>query len=178
MNGKIRRYFGRQADEVAKNLLGDILIRRIGRKGYRSRIVETEAYFDEKDPASRAAKGGDLKQTMEMEPGTILVYGIHRQWMLNFVTGSKGKPQAVLIRALQPINFKEDCSGPGKLTKALKIDKSLHKKHLSKINEIGIVPNEIKEKIEIETSKRIGVTKDLETHYRFYIKGNKFISRK
>ncbi len=178
MSQKIKDYFGKQADEVARNLLGDTLVKRIGNKEYRSRIIETEAYFDEKDPASRATKGGDLRITMKMKPGTILIYGVHNNWLINFVTGETGKPQAVLIRALEPLNHKGNCSGPGRLTKFLKIDKSFHKKYLGKVNGLVIIPKKIKEKVEIETSNRVGVTKDLEAHYRFYIKGNKFISRR
>ncbi|MBS3074557.1 DNA-3-methyladenine glycosylase [Candidatus Pacearchaeota archaeon] len=173
----MEKYFGRQADIVARALLGDVLIRKIGKKIMKSRIVETEAYFDEKDPASRAVKGGDLRETMKMKPGTILIYGIHQQWMLNFVTGRKGRAQAVLIRAVEPINYKGNTRGPGRLTKVLKINKKLHRKDLSDISEIKIIPKPLHERIEVETSKRIGVTKDLERHYRFYIKGNEWVSK-
>ncbi len=172
----LNKYFGNQADVVAKSLLGDIIIRRMGNKAMKSRIVETEAYFDEEDPASRATKKGDLRETMKMKPGTILVYGIHQQWMLNFVTGQTGRAQAVLIRALEPLNFEGNTKGPGRLTRVLKIDKKLHKKHLSNIKGIKIIPKPINERIKVETSKRIGVTKDLEKHYRFYIKGNEWVS--
>jgi DNA-3-methyladenine glycosylase len=174
---EINKYFGRQADKVALDLLGSILIRRKGRREYKSTIVETESYFDESDPASRATKKGDIRETMNMSPGTILIYGIHTQWMLNFVTGKSGKAQGVLIRALEPINYEENTSGPGRLTKVLGINKTLHKKHLSQTKELRIMPKHTKKKVEVETSKRIGVTKDLEKHYRFYIKNNPWVSR-
>src|SRR3989344_2272751 len=99
-----KEFFCRSADIVAKELLGKILIRRIGNKELNGRIVETEAYFDEKDPASRACKNGDLKETMKMKAGTILVYGVHNNWLVNFVTGNYGEASAVLIRAIKPIN--------------------------------------------------------------------------
>ena len=60
----------------------------------KAKIVETEAYYDEKDPASRACQNGDLRETMLMEAGTILVYGVHNSWLINFVTGKKGEAAA------------------------------------------------------------------------------------
>ena len=70
--------------------MGKILIRIINGEEIRARIVETEAYYDEQDPASRACQNGDLKVTMQDEAGTILVYGVHNNWLINFVTGKKG----------------------------------------------------------------------------------------
>ena len=101
-----RKFFSRRADVVAKELLGKVVARRLKNgKILRARIVETEAYFDEKDPASRAVQNGDLRKTMEMAPGTILVYGVHNNWLVNFVTGREGNASAVLIRAIEPLNF-------------------------------------------------------------------------
>ena len=172
-------FFVRDARTVARDLLGKVLVRRINRKILKSKIVETEAYFDENDPASKASKRkGDLKTTMLMPSGTILVYGIHNNWLINFVTNSEGKAEAVLLRALEPLNFDGNCKGPGLLTKTLKIDKSFHKKNIIRNNKIFIEENDPKEKFEIYESFRIGVTKDLPEKLRFYIKGNKNISRK
>ena len=88
-------FFARRAEIVAKQLLGKILVVN----GKRARIVETEAYYDERDPASRACQKGDLRKTMEGKPGTILVYGVHNNWLVNFVTGKEGNAEAVLLRA-------------------------------------------------------------------------------
>ena len=80
------------------------------------------------------------------------------------------------MRALEPLNFKERASGPGLLTRALKIDKSLHGKEFG--NEVWLeYKKENKEELEIERSFRIGVKKDLKRKLRFYVKGNCFVSR-
>ena len=171
-----KEFFTRDAETVARELLGKILIRKINGKKLKARIVETEAYFDEKDPASRACKNGNLKEVMKDEAGTILVYGVHANWLINFVTGKKGNAQAVLLRAVEPLNFSARGNGPGLLTKALSIDKSFHSKNLFNINELKIEDN--KEKFEIQEAFRIGIKKDLPKKLRFYIKDNKFVSRK
>src|SRR3989344_1547261 len=105
--------FDAPADIVARELLGKILVRVHEGKQLHAKIVETEAYFDEKDPASRACQGGDLRKTMLMEPGVILVYGVHNNWLLNFVVDKSGIAGAVLIRAVEPLNFFGNGKGPG-----------------------------------------------------------------
>ncbi len=165
-----------ETKEAAKFLLGKIICRKIRSKILRAKIVETEAYFDEKDPASRACQNGDLKKTMQMKKGTILVYGVHNNWLLNIVCGDEGKAEAVLIRAIEPLNFDGKTKGPGLLTKALKIDKKLHKKNIFSSEEFWIEEN--KEEFKIIESFRIGVKKDLNEKLRFYIKDNKFVSKK
>jgi len=167
-------FFAQDAEIVARELLGKILVRKENGKEKRAKIVETEAYYGPEDPASRACKNGDLKNTMESNAGTILVYGVHNNWLINFVTGTKGKAEAVLIRALEPLNFNEKCSGPGLLTKALNINKNFHNKTIG--NELYILDNP--EKVEIIESFRIGIKKDLPKKLRFYIKDSKFVSRR
>jgi len=172
-----KNFFNRNAEIVARELLGKILIRRINDKEKIVRIVETEAYFDDSDPASRACKNGDLCDTMKMQAGTILVYGVHNNWLINFVTDEKEVASAVLIRAVEPLNFEDKGNGPGLLTKALEIDKKLHKQSIFNNNEIRI-EDEMKKEIEIVESFRIGVKKDLPRKLRFYIKDNKSVSRR
>src|SRR3989344_6410600 len=125
-----KEFFMKSPNIVARELLGKILIRKIDGKELRGKIIETEAYFDENDPASRACSNGDLRETMKMTGGTILVYGVHNNWLINFVTGCEGKAEAVLIRAIEPLNFNEKCNGPGLLTKALRINKDFHKQNI------------------------------------------------
>ena len=170
-----RTFFNRDPEIVAKALLGKILVRKIGNKTFRAKIVETEAYYDNKDPASRACKGGDLRATMSMGAGTILVYGIHTQWLINFVTGKEGKAEAVLLRALEPLNFSARCNGPGLLTKALKINKELHKRDICSCNEIWL--EDSGERCQIASSHRIGVKKDMAKNLRFFVEGNECVSR-
>ena len=173
-----QKFFERDAETVARELLGKTIHRAINGKILKAKIVETEAYFDEKDPASRACKNGDLRETMKMKAGTILVYGVHNNWLINFVTGKSGRAEAVLLRAVEPLNFKAKTKGPGLLTKALHIDKSFHKEDITKCKKLWIEDeNKEKEKIEIVESKRIGIKKDLPKDLIFYIKGNKFVSK-
>ncbi len=176
----------KEAESVARELLGKIIV--VGDK--KAKIVETEVYYDEKDPASRACQNGDLRETMKMLGGTILVYGVHNNWLINFVTGDRGKAEAVLLRAIEPINFQVNTKGPGLLTKALGIDKSFHKENVLNSEKIKIVDfqnfdnknfngkNLNLGKIEIIESFRIGIKKDLPKKLRFYIKNNEFISKK
>jgi len=172
-----RIFYSKKADVVAQNLLGKILVRKINNKKLKAKIIETEAYFGKEDPASRACKRGNLRETMLGEPGTILVYGVHNNWLINFVTGKKGKAEAVLLRAVEPLNFSARANGPGLLTKALKINKNFHGKNILNNNELQVEEGG-NEKFEIIKAFRIGVKKDLPTPLRFYIKDNKFISRK
>jgi len=172
-------FFSRNAKVVARELLGKSLARKINGKFYKTRIVETEAYFDEKDPASKASRGnGDLKKTMKMPAGTILVYGVHNNWLVNFVTGRKGKAEAVLIRAVEPLNFNGNGKGPGLLTRLLKINKKHHKENLFNSSEIWVEEGNGTKIIEIVEKYRIGVSKDIPEKMRFYIKDNKHVSRK
>jgi len=170
-------FFSRDAEQVARELLGKTIVRNIDGKEMKARIVETEAYYDDKDPASRACKNGDLKETMKMKEATILVYGVHNNWLINFVTGKEGKAEAVLLRALEPLNFSGKCNGPGLLTKALQINKKFHKQSILDSDELFVIEGG-KETFEIVESNRIGVKKDLKKKLRFYIKDNKHVSRK
>jgi len=96
--------------------------------------------------------------------------------MLNFVTGKNREASAVLIRALEPLNFPLRCNGPGLLTAALKINKDFNGKNFS--DELYVKePDFYDVGFEIGSSKRIGVKNDLNENLRFYIKGNKFVSK-
>jgi len=171
-----KEFFMQDVEKVAEDLLGCILIRKINGKELRGRIVETEAYFDEKDPASRARQNGDLRDTMMMEAGKVLVYGVHNNWLINFVTGNRREARAVLLRAIEPLNFNGKGNGPGLLTKSLKIDKKFHKKSVIDSDEIKVIGDE-KQGFEVIRKPRIGVKNDLDKPMRFYIKGNKHVSK-
>ena len=169
-------FFGRPANIVARELLGKVIVRKLGASTLKAKIVEDEAYFGKDDPASWA-RFGKRKDNAAMweKPGTILVKNVHRHFMLNFVTGKEGEPEAVLIRALEPLNFSGRCSGPGLLTKALGISKSFNGKKFSGGLYVADGGNA---DFETGESFRTGVKKDLESPLRFYIKGNKFVSGK
>lgn len=174
-----KKFFSRPADVVARTLLGKILCRKINGKILKAKIVETEAYFGEEDPASWA-RFGKRKDNFLMwdESGKILIKNVHKHLMLNFVTGKKGKASAVLVRALSPLNFEGRCSGPGLLTKCLEIDKNFNGKNIFNNKKLRIEKNTKKEKLNIFRDFRIGVKKDLPKKLRFYIKGNEWVSGK
>jgi DNA-3-methyladenine glycosylase len=123
-----KKFFNQKTLIVARNLLGKYLVRKIGKKIIREKITEVEAYLGTHDLASHASRGKTPRnEPMFSHAGTIYVYftyGIH--WMLNIVTEERDSPAAVLIRGT------ENISGPARLTKKLKIDKSLNRKKLGK----------------------------------------------
>src|SRR3989338_2689782 len=165
-----KNFFNRPADKVAKELLGKILCRRINKKILKARITETEAYFNEKDPASWARYGKRKSNILMWDsPGKILIKNVHKYKMLNFITGKKGEASAVLIRALESLNFKARCYGPGLLTSCLKIDKDFNGQKIIKNKKIWIEENNKKENLKIFRGYRVGVKNDLKKKLRFYI---------
>ena len=116
-------FYHRPCLEVAKDLVGKVLVHRVDGQELRLRISETEAYCGEGDTACHAHKGRTRRtEVMYMDAGTIyiyLCYGVH--WLLNIVTGEEEEPEAVLIRACV------DKNGPGKLTKYLGITGQLNR---------------------------------------------------
>ena len=126
-----RSFYARPADIVARELLGKTLVRRTPTGVVQCRIVETEAYVGAHDLACHASKGKTARnESMFGPPGrayVYLIYGIHH--MLNVVTGRAGDPEAVLIRAAEPLSglALDDpypLRGPGKLCAALAITRA------------------------------------------------------
>jgi len=187
-----RRFYERDPEVVAKDLLGKIIVRKLDNNILSGMIVETEAYYGPGDPASRAYDGmKNFNRPMWLDPGVAFIYNVHKYWMFNVVAHEPGGVGAVLIRAVEPLDgveimmknrgvydeLIELTSGPGRFTVAFKIDKSLNGTDLtSDENPIYIADNKVQ--LEISSSKRIGVKADLDRNLRFYIKGNKFVSKK
>ena len=186
-----RKFYTRNPKIVAKELLGKIIVRKVGNKKLSGMIVETEAYFGSNDPASRAYKGKKKYNSVMWDlPGKLFVYMVHGNWLLNVVAHQKDSVGAVLIRAIEPLDGIDEMmknrkvkdvenltNGPGKLTKAMKIDKRFSGLDVTKRNsEIIVIDSGIKPK-NVAKSHRIGVTKDLPEKLRFYLKGNRFVSR-
>ncbi len=172
-------FFNHSAIKVAQDLLGCFLIRKIGRKIIKTKIVETEAYDGPRDLASHASRGRTNRNAVMFGPaGYIYVYftyGLH--FMLNIVTGKPGYPAAVLIRAVEPFN------GPARLTKGLAIKKNFNRLPIfTKKHGLWLEPKaEPIKPNNIIRAKRIGV--DYAGAYknklwRFYLKDSKFISKK
>lgn len=187
-----RKFYRRNTEEVARELLGKYFVKRENSGTVGGEIVETEAYFGSDDPASRASrKKTKINKIMWGKAGLSLVYMVHGNWLFNVVTEEEEIPGAVLIRALKPLEGieimkkrrnknkeRELTSGPGKLTQALGISKKHHGIDLINSKEIFIKKSEhTVEKSEILSSHRIGVTEDLDRELRFYIKGCKHVSR-
>lgn len=184
-----KEFYERDTETVSKDLLGKILVRRLGDGLLGGIIVETEAYFGADDPASRAFHGRKrFNSVMFGEPGHLFIYNVHQYWMLNFIAHDDGVG-GILIRAIEPTmgleTMKENrpvkrdrdlTNGPGKLTLALDVDKSLN--GLSTTDDsctVHVLNNELD--FDMGTSHRIGVTRDLPEELRFYVKENRFVSR-
>ena len=147
-----RSFFSRDVLKVAPELLGKILIRRFD-DGHVEKFVisEVEAYSGNGDLACHASKGKTVRtEVMFREGGLVYVYFIYGMyWMLNFVTGESGEASAVLIRGLEGI------SGPGRVGKALRLDKSFYGENLETSNRIWV--EECAVSPEFVTTPRIGI---------------------
>lgn len=193
MSGKVlpKEFYERDSAEAARDLLGKILVRKLDGGFLKGMIVETEAYYGEDDPASRAYKGRKkFNELMFKDVGKTFIYMVHGNWLLNIVAHPRDEVGAVLIRALEPLegidmmmknrrvrNIYSLTNGPGKLTKALAITKELNGVDVTDKMSIIQVIETMQHKLEIQDSYRVGVRKDLPIKLRFFIKGNKFVSR-
>jgi DNA-3-methyladenine glycosylase len=126
-----REFFERRTLLVARELLGKIIVRRIGKQKLSVMITETEAYIGEKDLASHARFGRTKRNAVMYGHGGVwypyFIYGMH--WMLNVTTEGFDRPAAVLIRAGILIETDHVIRGPGILAKALKVDASFYGKN-------------------------------------------------
>ena len=153
MNKLPREFYNRDTVQVARELLGQHLVRILpDGTPLICRITETEAYRGEEDTACHAHKGRTPRtEVLYREAGTIYVYlcyGMH--WLLNVVTGEEGHPQAVLIRAC------EGAEGPGRLTKKLGVDKQFHTQNIADLAcDLWIEDDGYR--CEILTDKRVGI---------------------
>lgn len=181
-----RSFYNRPTKTVALELLGKILCRKIGSKVYKGKIVEVEAYLGIKDLACHTSKGRTKRNEVMFGPaGHAYVYFIYGMYhCFNIVTEKEGNPCAVLVRALEPLSLKmhpKSLSGPAKLCRELKIDRSLNGRDLTKYRKLWIEDGEKISPSQIKKSKRIGVDyagiwKD--RMLRFYIKNSEFVSKK
>jgi DNA-3-methyladenine glycosylase len=184
-----RPFFSRYTPDVARDILGCVLVREIDGLVLRARIVEVEAYRGADDPASHSYRGM-TKRTSVMfgEPGHAYVYftyGNHH--CLNLTTEAEGEPGAVLIRAVEPLEGIEEMrkrrgveeltnltSGPGKLTKAMGIDLRLNGEDVVKSKELFLLHG--RGIGDVAVSTRIGISSGQEKLWRYYIEGNAFVS--
>jgi DNA-3-methyladenine glycosylase len=190
-------YLRNDVVQIAKELVGKILVTEWNGERTTGRIVETEAYNGELDKASHAFRGKTKRTEVMFGAGgkayVYLCYGIHQ--MFNIVTNAEDRPHAILIRAVEPIEGIDimlkrtgkkilDNSltrGPGNVGKAFgfhtsQCGLSLQSDELFILDD-GFQPAEN----ELGISPRIGVAyaeEDALLPYRFYIKGNPYVSGK
>jgi DNA-3-methyladenine glycosylase len=153
-----RSFFRRDAEKLARELIGTILVHRVRNREYRARIVETEAYVGTRDLASHSSKGRTKRtEIMFGAAGHAYVYLIYGMYeMFNIVAGETGNGQAVLVRAAEPLDdWNADLSGPGKLTRSLGITRSLNGLDLT--GERLFLLHDPGRRPRIRRSKRIGV---------------------
>lgn len=185
-----KNFFQKDTIRIAQSLLGMYLVHESSEGKTVGKIVETEAYLSN-DPAAHSYRGKTKRNApMFGKPGSSYVYftyGMH--YCFNVVTEKEGVGEAVLIRALEPIegielmkqrrkqnDISQLCNGPAKLVQAMGITKehnsiSLKQKPL-------YIEERKKELFSLCKRPRIGISLAKTKLFRFYIKGNSYISRK
>lgn len=187
-------FYERDTALVARELLGKIIVRHMDSHTLKVRIVETEAYMGVTDQASHAYGGQRVRNAPLYGPAghayVYFTYGMY--YCLNFVARDLKHPAGgVLIRAVEPlegIEFMEKrrhkhtthglTNGPGKLTQALAINKDLNGHDVMHRGALYVIDVPDVAKKDIVVSKRVGISKAIDEPLRFYIKDNKWVSRK
>lgn len=185
-------FFRRNTITVAKELLGKQIIKKERNNYISGRIVETEAYLGDNDPACHAYRRITSRNSVMFEDGgKIYVYFIYgNYYCFNIVTERKGTGSAVLIRAVEPCtglnlmkrrraNVKSGydlTSGPAKFCLAFGIDRRHNGMELNR-GKFFIAGNPAEEPLSAVVTKRIGIKEGADYPYRFYIKNNPFVSK-
>lgn len=198
-----RDFYNRDSIIVARELLGKVLVHEIEGQRISARIIETEAYMGVIDKAAHSYNGKRTKRVVVMygDPGfsyIFMIYGLH--CCFNVVVNEKETPQAILVRAVEPLEGKEWMAqkrfgkayeqltksqrrgltnGPGKLCGALSIDRKYN--GLDLCGSVVYIEEGESEDFNIVTSKRIGIDYAEEAKdfpWRFYIEGNEYVSVK
>ena len=186
-------FYLQKTETVAKELLGKILWKNTEFGLVSGIIVETEAYLPNNDEACHASFGKTKRNEKMFEEGGIsyvyLIYGMY--YCFNTVTGKAGSGEAVLIRALEPLENietmkkhrtvskdKDLTNGPSKLCLAMNIDKNDNGLDITKSKDLYLTEGLKIESDKIITTTRIGITKAVDLPLRFYLKDNKYVSKK
>ena len=193
MNEVINYFNTRTTPEIARYLLGMYLQHDTEGGTLGGYIVDAEAYLGPEDQAAHSygMKNTPRLKAMYDRPGTIYLYTMHTHLILNMVTGEKGRPQGVMIRAIQPVagidqmealrngrGGPELSNGPGKLVRALNIQRDLYGDSIFD-SSLHLVPEKRKYPREILELPRIGIPnkgKWTQMPLRFAVAGNPYIS--
>jgi DNA-3-methyladenine glycosylase len=176
---------------VARDLLGQLLVRRLPEGLISGRIVECEAY-QEDDPASHSFHGlTDRTAVMFGPAGHLYVYfsyGMH--FCMNVVTGQDGEGSAVLLRAIEPLEGLEImrarrgvsdarilCAGPGRLTQAFGITRAENGMDLASGADVYVEEGDGVGEDRIDAGPRIGISVATARPWRFWVNGSPFVSR-
>jgi DNA-3-methyladenine glycosylase len=194
-------FYSRDPRSVSRDLLGKVLVRRQGRKLLTARIVETEAYLGQDDPAAHSAAGRTARNAVLFgPPGRSYVYFIYgNHYCFNVSCLPDGKAGGVLFRALEPLSGVEQMakarglllnedgnlkllrkltSGPGRLAEAFGItrERDNGKDLTSNRSDLFIADDGYRPR-GVDVTSRIGITKAAEHPLRYIIAGNKFVSK-
>ncbi len=191
-----RSFYLQPTLRVARQLLGTYLVRDNGGERLIGTIVEVEAYLGEQDPASHAYKGmTERNEVMFWQGGHLYVYFIYgMHYCCNVVTERRGVGHAILLRAAEPvagietmahnrgIRLKSErdlellCSGPARLCQAFGIGRKENGTDLCG-NDIWIaVGTSAKPSYRIARSSRVGIARAVDHPWRFFLRGNRFVS--
>jgi DNA-3-methyladenine glycosylase len=187
-----RRFYARETELVARELLGAVLMSETDDGTTSGRIVETEAYIGEHDLACHAAAGRTTRTApLYGQPGIAYVYFIYGMyWCVNAVTREEGLPSAVLIRALEPLDgialmrarrprAKRDVdltNGPGKLCLALGIDGRMNGRSLQH-PPLTIRRGSPVDDVDVVITPRIGISESADWPLRWFLRDNPFVSK-
>jgi DNA-3-methyladenine glycosylase len=186
-----RSFFLKPTLDVARSMIGKILVRRYRGSLLAGIIVEVEAYHGFDDMASHAYGRREGRSAMMYSTGGIayvyFTYGMYH--CLNVVTEHEGYPAAVLIRALEPVagvtimqrlrgtmQIHNLTNGPGKMCMALNITRRENGASLSS-KQLFLTTGKIISPESVGTSRRIGISRSVEHEWRFFLKGNPFVSQ-
>ena len=195
-----RSFYKQDIVKLSEALLGKYFVREYDGKRIQCKIIETEAYGGKTDKACHAYQGKvtEKNKWMYREGGHLYVYSIYgNNYCLNVTSNEADDPAAVLIRGVEPIeglehikenrkvknlskSGKELCNGPGKAGQALNLDKAWNANDLT-IDDGLYISEGNGEPFDVVVSKRINIDysgEDKDNPWRFYIKGNPFVSVK
>jgi DNA-3-methyladenine glycosylase len=189
--------FERGPEIVARELLGKLVVRRAGKQELIGRIVETEAYLNDGDPAAHSFAGRTARtEVLFGPPGyayVYFIYGMH--YCLNVSCEPEGRAGAVLIRALEPVEgvarmrmnrgleanarLRDVTGGPARLAEAYAVTRKRDngKDMLSATSDLQLREDNFSAG-KIVVSRRVGISKAVERPLRFYLDASECVSRR